>query len=62
MARKYTKIHEYESIMLAMREAGKTRREIAEHFGIGIWQVKGLITRYNRRERKKCSGGCFLCN
>ena len=53
MARKYTKIYEYEALMMAMREEGKTRREIAEHFGLEIWQVKDLITRYNRRERKK---------
>lgn len=50
MARKYTKIYEFEPLMMAMREEGKTRREIAAHFGLEIWQVKDLITRYNRRE------------
>lgn len=32
--RRYTKIKEYESIILAMREAGYTRREIADELGL----------------------------
>ena len=32
----------------AMREAGKTRQEIADHFGLGKIQIKNWINRYNK--------------
>ena len=50
--RKYTKIKEIEPEIMAMREAGQTLREIAEHFGLEKKQLKNLINRYNRRQKK----------
>ena len=54
--RKYTHVDEYESVILQMREEGKTRREIAEHLGLTMKQIKGWINRYNRRQRRLASG------
>ena len=50
--RKYTKIKEIEPEIMAMREAGQTLREIAVHFGLEKRQLKNLVNRHNRRERK----------
>ena len=50
--RKYTKIKEIEPEIMAMREAGQTLREIAVHFGLEKKQLKNLINRYNRRQKK----------
>lgn len=50
--RKYTRIKEIEPEIMAMREAGRTLREIAEHFGLEKKQLKNLINRYNRRQKK----------
>ena len=54
--RKYTKIKEIEPEIMAMREAGQTLREIAEHFGLEKKQLKDLVTRYNRRHEKLVAG------
>ena len=54
--RKYTKIKEIEPEIMAMREAGQTLREIAEHFGLEKKQLKDLVTRYNRRQKKLAAG------
>lgn len=54
--RKYTKIKEIEPEIMAMREAGKTLREIAMHFGLEKKQLKDLVTRYNRRQKKLEAG------
>ena len=54
--RKYTKIKEIEPEIMAMREAGQTLREIAEHFGLEKKQLKDLVTRYNRRQEKLAVG------
>jgi hypothetical protein len=57
MAREYTHIKVLEKEILAMRESGKTNREIAEHFGFkDKYVVKGLIKRINQTERKKEAG------
>ena len=40
----------------AMREAGKTRQEIADHFGLDKIQIKNWINRYNR-ETKQIENG-----
>ena len=42
--------------IVEMRESGKTKREIAEHFGMTTEQVKELLKRYRRRERKIAAG------
>ena len=40
----------------AMREAGKTRQEIADHFGLDKIQIKNWINRYNK-ETKRVEAG-----
>ena len=54
--RNYTHIKFLESEIVAMRAAGKTKREIAEHYGLKTEQVKELLKRYRRRERKIITG------
>ena len=54
--RKYTHIKILESEIVKMKESGQTKREIAEHFGLTIEQVKELLKRYRRRERKIAAG------
>ena len=54
--RRYTKIELIEPEIIAMREAGKTRREIAEHFGLEIKQIEWWASRYNRQQEKRKAG------
>ena len=54
--RKYTHISEYEAIILSMRRAGCTRREIADELGLTIKQIETWITRYNKREALLLAG------
>ena len=43
--RRYTRIKEYESVIVAMREAGKTNREIADELGVELRQIKWWVSR-----------------
>ena len=52
----YTHIKFLESEILAMKASGRTKREIAEHYGLKTEQVKELLKRYRRRERKIVAG------
>ena len=36
LKRRYTKIKEFEPVILTMREAGYTRREIADELGLEV--------------------------
>ena len=54
--RKYTKIQVLEAEIVAMQEAGKTHREIAEHFGLERDQVKQFLKRRRIRQRKRAAG------
>ena len=54
--RKYTRIKEIEPTIIAMREAGKTRREIAEYLGLEKEQIKSWVKRYNQRQAKLAKG------
>jgi transposase len=54
--RKYTHVSEYETIILSMRQAGCTRREIADELGLSIKQIETWITRYNKRESLLLAG------
>ena len=47
--RNYTHVKLQESEILAMKESGKTKREIAEYYGLRTEQVKELLKRYRRR-------------
>ena len=52
----YTHIKFLEPEILAMKSSGKTKREIAEHYGLKTEQVKELLKRHRRRERKIIAG------
>lgn len=54
--RTYTKTGEQEPEIIAMRAEGKTRREIADRFGLTLKQVETWITRYNRKQAKLAAG------
>lgn len=54
--RKWTDIKALEPEIIAMREAGKTRREIAEHLGLEKEQIKNWISRYNREQARLAAG------
>ena len=54
--RKYTHIKILEPEIVEMKEASKTKRKIAEHFSLTSEQVKELLKRYRRRERKIAAG------
>ena len=56
MARKYMHIGKISAEIFRMKAEGKTKREIAEHFGLSKEQVKNLINRHNRAERQKAAG------
>ena len=54
--RKYTHMNEYEAVILAMRQSGCTRREIADELGLSVRQIGTWITRYNKRQALLLSG------
>jgi len=49
MKRAYIHAKKYELRMIKMQQAGNTRREIAEDFGVTKEQVKECIKRYRQR-------------
>lgn len=57
MARQYTHVQAVEKEMLAMKEAGKTNRELAEYFGFkDQYFVKRWISRYHQNQRLEEAG------
>ena len=52
----YTHIRHLEPEILAMKESGKTKREIAEHYGLKTEQIKEVLKRYRRQKRKIAAG------
>ncbi len=56
MPRSYRHIKEYEKEIYELKGKGLTNREIANKFGFELEQVKGLIRRHNRNERKLEAG------
>ena len=54
--KKYAHLKTLEPEIVKMREEGMCKREIAEHFNLTTEQVKELLKRYRRRERKLASG------
>ena len=54
--RKYALVQEMKGEILAMREAGTTRREIAGHLGLSKKKVKDWITRSDRRQAQLTAG------
>ena len=56
MPRSYRHIKEYESEVLKLKEQGHTQREIAEKFGFSKEQIKGLLKRKRKRDKKQSYG------
>jgi len=56
MKRSYKHMKEIESKIHEMRARGKTHKEIATHFGLNEVQVKNLINRHNRAQKKIAAG------
>lgn len=56
MARKYTKVEELTEIIRQRKTNGETNREIAESYGLTKYQVKQLMARQNRKERRIAAG------
>ena len=54
--RKYTHVKVLEPEIVKMCEDGMSKRAIAMHFGLEAEQVKELLKRYRRRERKVAAG------
>lgn len=54
--REYRKIEVLETEIIAMREEGKTRREIAERFGLTVKQIEWWVSRYNRKQAQLAAG------
>lgn len=50
------KMKDNEEIIIAMRKAGKSRREIADQLNLSKEQIKNWVTRYNRRIKKQAEG------
>lgn len=53
---KWTNIKAIEPEIIAMRAEGKTRREIAEYFGLEKEQIKNWVNRYNREQARLAAG------
>ena len=54
--KKYTNIKVLESQIIAMREAGMSRQEIADELGLEKEQIKNWVARYNRRKADLLQG------
>ena len=55
--RNYTHIQEFLAEIERMLRAGKSQREVAEHFGFkDKYVVKGLLKRERRKQRKEAAG------
>ena len=54
--RKYTHFREIESQIIAMREEGMSRTQIAEELGLTWKQVDNWVTRYNKRKAALVTG------
>lgn len=50
MKRKWTDLQRLEPDILRMRNAGRTRQEIADALGLEKKQIKNWINRYNHRQ------------
>ena len=50
------KLRDKEGILIAMREGGKSRQEIADELGLTKSQIKNWVTRYNRKNEKQAKG------
>lgn len=56
MSRKYTKVEALSEEVFRRKDAGETNREIGAHFGLSKAQIKGLVSRQNRKQRLIANG------
>ena len=56
MSRQYTKVEELSEEVFRRKAAGETNREIGAHFGLSKAQIKGLVSRQNRKQRLIANG------
>ena len=56
MPRKYSHIQEHEKEILKLRDQGMTLRQIGEKLGFTHKEMRGFLTRYNRKQRKLAEG------
>lgn len=54
--RKWTNIKTIEREIIRMREAGRTRQEIANALGLEKEQIKNWVSRYNRAQARLAAG------
>ena len=54
--RKYSHIKVIEPQIVAMREAGMSRQEIADELGLAKVQIKNWVSRYNREQQQLAAG------
>jgi predicted transcriptional regulator len=50
------KLRDNEATIIAMREAGKSRQEIADELGLTKEQIKNWVSRYNKKLKKQAAG------
>ena len=56
MSRQYTKVEALSEEVFRRKAAGETNREIGARFGLSKEQVKGLVSRQNRKQRLIANG------
>lgn len=56
MSRQYTKVEALSEEVFRRKAAGETNREIGVRFGLSKAQVKGLVSRQNRKQRLITNG------
>ena len=54
--RKYVQVKLIEDQIQLMRADGMTNREIADHFGLNLKQVKNWVNRHNRMQKNLAVG------
>ena len=54
--RKYVQIKLIEDQIQLMRADGMTNREIADHFGLNVKQIKNWVNRHNKEQRNLSAG------
>ena len=54
--RKYVQVKLIEDQIQLMRAEGMTNREIADHFGLNLKQVKNWVNRHNRTQKNLAVG------
>ena len=56
MPRKYSHIQEHEKEIIELRSQGMTLRQIGEKLGFTYKEMRGFLSRYNRKQRKLAAG------